>query len=143
MVRVAVAQLASSHPERSVEVVIQDGLLAEFDPHLVEALLDNLLANAWKFTAKVAQPRIEFFAVDTSGVRSFCIRDNGAGFDMQYAAKLFAPFQRLHSTREFPGTGVGLATAQRIVHRHGGRIWAEAAVGQGAAFHFTLPGGAR
>ncbi len=140
MAREATTQLAASHPERSVEVAIQDGLHAEFDPHLVAALLDNLLANAWKFTSKVAHARVEFFADNTGGVPSYCVRDNGAGFDMQFAAKLFAPFQRLHSARDFPGTGVGLATAQRIVHRHGGRIWAEAAIGDGAAFHFTLSG---
>lgn len=140
MVHAATTRLASGNPERSVELVIQDGLLAEVDPQLVEALLDNLLANAWKFTSKVAHARIEFFADHASGVRSYCVRDNGAGFDMQFAAKLFAPFQRLHSEKEFPGTGVGLATAQRIVHRHGGRIWVEAAVGKGAAFHFTLSG---
>ncbi|MDQ3336157.1 MAG: PAS domain S-box protein [Myxococcota bacterium] len=141
MVRAATAQLASSHPERTVETAIQDGLCAEFDPRLVEALLDNLLANAWKFTARVAHARVEFFAEEGNGVRSYCVRDNGAGFDMKYAQKLFAPFQRLHSESEFPGTGVGLATAQRIVHRHGGRIWAEAEPGKGAAFRFTLSGG--
>jgi light-regulated signal transduction histidine kinase (bacteriophytochrome) len=140
MVREATTQLASSNPDRSVEVRIQDGLHAEFDRQLIEALLDNLLANAWKFTSKVAHARIEFFADNAGGVRSYCVRDNGAGFDMQFAANLFAPFQRLHSVGEFPGTGVGLATAQRIVHRHGGRIWAEAAIGKGAAFYFTLSG---
>jgi light-regulated signal transduction histidine kinase (bacteriophytochrome) len=141
MVRAATAQLATNHPERSVEVVIQDGLVAEFDVRLIDVLLDNLLANAWKFTSKVEHARVEFSAQQINGVTSYCVRDNGAGFDMKYAANLFAPFQRLHSVTDFPGTGVGLATAQRIVHRHGGRIWAEADVGKGAAFHFTLSGG--
>ncbi|MEO8551028.1 MAG: PAS domain S-box protein [Kofleriaceae bacterium] len=138
VVRSAADQLATSEPERSVEVAVQDGLVAEFDPRLMEAAIENLLGNAWKFTSKVLDARIEFFASDHNGVRSYCMRDNGAGFDMQYASNLFAPFQRLHSAREFPGTGVGLAIVKRIVQRHGGRIWAEAAVGRGAAFHFTL-----
>ena len=138
MVRAATTQLASSDPQRPVEVLIQDGLCAEFDPRLVEVLLANLLANAWKFTSKIAHPRVEFFADETKGVRTYCVRDNGAGFDMKFATNLFAPFQRLHSAKEFSGTGIGLATAQRIVHRHGGRIWVEAAIGVGAAFHFTL-----
>lgn len=133
-------QLARLHPERSVEIVIEDGLRAELDPQLVEALLENLLGNAWKFTSNTPNARIEF-ASEPGG--SYCIRDNGAGFDMQYASKLFAPFQRMHAVAEYPGTGIGLATAQRIVHRHGGRIWAEAAPGEGAAFHFTLSKGAK
>jgi PAS domain S-box-containing protein len=138
MAHAVTARLAASQPERAVEVVIQPGLVAEVDVRLVEALLENLLGNAWKFTSKVADARIELFETEEAGARAYCVRDNGAGFDMQYAANLFAPFQRMHSTREFPGTGVGLATAQRIVHRHGGRIWADAALGRGAAFHFTL-----
>jgi len=145
MVRAVIDRLAVREPERAVEVVIEDGVCAEFDVPLVEALVDNLVTNAWKFTSKVARARIEFSAREHDGVRSYCITDNGAGFDMEFAASLFAPFQRLHSAQEFPGTGVGLATAQRIVHRHGGRIWADAAVGKGAAFQFTLaaaPGGA-
>ena len=140
LARTSASQLSARYPERRVEVVIQEGLQAEFDARLVEALLDNLLANAWKFTAKVTEPRVEVFALEACGVRAFCVRDNGAGFDMRYAGKLFAPFQRLHSASEFPGTGIGLATAQRIVHRHGGRIWADSTPGKGAAFHFTLLG---
>ncbi|MEJ7597583.1 MAG: PAS domain S-box protein [Kofleriaceae bacterium] len=140
MVRAVARQLATSHPDRSLDITIQDGLHATFDARLIEALLVNLLGNAWKFTSKVAHARIEFLAIDANGGRSYCIRDNGAGFDMQFAENLFAPFQRQHSVHEFPGTGVGLATVQRIVHRHGGRIWVEAAPGRGAAFYFTLPG---
>jgi PAS domain S-box-containing protein len=133
--RSTAVQLAVRNADRSVEIAIEDNLRADFDPNLVEALLDNLLANAWKFTSKTPHPRIEVFSI-VPGV--FCVRDNGAGFDMKYVNKLFAPFQRLHSSTEFPGTGVGLATAQRIVQRHGGRIWAEAEPGKGAAFYFTL-----
>ncbi|MEO8701352.1 MAG: PAS domain S-box protein [Kofleriaceae bacterium] len=140
LVRGVAGQLAAAHPDRTVELAIQDGLHADFDARLVEALLDNLLGNAWKFTSKTDHARIEFFAQHIDGIKTYCVRDNGAGFDMQYAQNLFAPFQRLHSLREFPGTGVGLATAQRVVHRHGGRIWVEAAIGKGAAFYFTLPG---
>jgi PAS domain S-box-containing protein len=143
MARAATAQLVTRHPGRSVEIVIRDGICAECDVPLIQALLDNLLGNAWKFTGKIEHARIEFFANEVNGVRSYCVRDNGAGFDMKVASKLFAPFQRFHAASEFPGTGIGLATAQRIVHRHGGRIWAEAAPGQGASFYFTLSGARR
>ncbi len=101
--------------------------------------MDNLLGNAWKFTSKTPLARIEMGVAEVDGESAFFVRDNGAGFDMAYAAKLFAPFQRLHSTAEFSGVGVGLASAQRIVHRHSGRIWALGALGKGATFHFTLP----
>jgi PAS domain S-box-containing protein len=137
--RGVVAQLVPGDPERTVEVAIEDGLHADFDSRLIEVLLDNLIGNAWKFTGKAAHPRIELFATEVAGARAYCVRDNGAGFDMRFASNLFAPFQRLHSLHEYAGTGVGLATAQRIVHRHGGRIWAQAAVDQGASFFFTLP----
>ncbi len=138
--RSVAAQVAQRHPERLVETVIEDGLRAVFDPQLMEVLLDNLIANAWKFTAKVPHAKVEFSSSTDGRVTSYCVRDNGAGFDMQYAGKLFAPFQRMHAAAEFSGTGVGLATVQRIVHRHGGRIWAEATPKKGAAFHFTLSG---
>ena len=141
LARCIVAQLAAESPERRVELVVHDGDLAvEIDPPLARALLANLLGNAWKFTGKTERARIELGATAESGVRAFFVRDNGAGFDMAFANKLFAPFQRLHSTSEFPGTGIGLATVQRIVHRHGGRVWAEGVSG-GATFHFTLESG--
>ena len=132
-------QLAIAEPGRSVEIVIQPDLQAQVDPGLARAVLQNLIGNAWKFTRDTVSARIEVGVEDVEGSPAFFVRDNGAGFDMAYANKLFAPFQRLHTVTEFAGTGVGLATVQRIVHRHGGRVWAEAKVGEGAVFHFTLP----
>ena len=117
-------------------VVVRDGALAL--DYLLRAALENLLGNAYKFTSKVEQARIEVGVLRDGARRTFFVRDNGAGFDMQYADKLFNAFQRLHSANEYAGTGIGLATVQRIVHRHGGRIWADAQVGKGAAFYFTL-----
>ena len=125
-------------PDRHVEFAIAPGLEAEGDSRLLRVVLDNLLRNGWKYTAKRAQARVEFTAVNENGGRVFVVRDNGAGFDMRYADKLFGVFQRLHSAAEFEGTGVGLATVRRIVNRHGGRIWAEGAVDNGASFYFTL-----
>jgi light-regulated signal transduction histidine kinase (bacteriophytochrome) len=139
MVRDAAALLHASDPLRTVEIEVQDQLHAEVDSRLARALVENLIGNAWKFTSKVPVARIEFGRTDTGGFSGFFVRDNGAGFDMAFASKLFAPFQRLHTVDEFPGTGIGLATVQRIVHRHGGRVWAEGAVNAGATFHFTLP----
>jgi PAS domain S-box-containing protein len=136
VVREGLARLTSLEPQRTVEVVVQDGLFAHVDLRLARSLFANLLGNAWKFTAKVPTARIEF---GVTGEDAFYVRDNGAGFDMAFAAKLFAPFQRLHTTDEFAGTGIGLATVQRIVRRHGGRVWAESAVDAGASFYFTLP----
>jgi light-regulated signal transduction histidine kinase (bacteriophytochrome) len=98
-----------------------------------------LLQNSWKFSRRTEAPRVSFGLTEHSAAQAFYVRDNGAGFDMAFANKLFVPFQRLHTTEEFPGTGIGLATVQRIVHRHGGKIWAEGNVGQGATFYFTLP----
>jgi len=125
-------------PERRVEFVIQDGLMTEGDPRLLEIALLNLLDNAWKFTGKRPSALIEFGRAPQEGEPVFFVRDNGTGFDMAYAPKLFGAFQRLHKASEFPGTGIGLVTVRRIVHRHGGRVWAEAAVDQGATFCFTL-----
>lgn len=133
-----VARLREVSPERTVECVIQPGLHTQGDPGLLAALLTNLLENAWKFTGKVPAARLEFSGEEKEGETIFCVRDNGAGFDLTYATKLFSAFQRMHKMTEFPGTGVGLATVQRIVNRHGGRIWVDARVNHGAAFFFTL-----
>ena len=124
---------------RSVQVRIAEGLTAKADGRLARVALDNLLGNAWKFTAKVLKPRIEVGVEHKEGGAVFFVRDNGAGFDMTYAENLFRPFQRLHEESDFPGTGIGLATVHRIIDRHGGRIWAEGRVGEGATFYFTLP----
>lgn len=133
------AQLRASAPERTVELAIEEELMATGDPQLLRVLLENLLGNAWKFSERRTDARIEFGCA-RADEDVYYVRDNGAGFDMKYADKLFTPFQRLHPAGDFSGNGIGLATVQRIVRRHGGRIWAEAAVGAGASFHFTLPG---
>jgi len=128
-------------PQRDVTCVVTPEIKAMGDPGLLRIVLENLLGNAWKFSAKTAQARIEFGALlkQADAPVHYYVRDNGAGFDPQYAAKLFGPFQRLHHETDFPGTGIGLATVARIVHRHGGRIWAEGRPGAGATFYFTLP----
>ena len=131
-------ELERSAPARRVQFVLQPGLTAIGDQRLIRALLENLLGNAFKFTAEEETAEIEFGARNVNGERVFFLKDNGVGFDMQYAGQLFTPFQRLHGRKEFEGTGIGLATAYRIVTRHGGRIWAEASPGQGAIFYFTL-----
>jgi signal transduction histidine kinase len=138
MARSIIADLKQRQPARDVCAQIQEGLAATADERLLRIALSNLLGNAWKFTEKEQKARIEFGMLSDDGCPAFFVRDNGAGFDMAYANKLFGPFQRLHTQDEFEGTGVGLATVQRIVNRHGGRIWAEAAVGRGATFYFTL-----
>lgn len=125
------------------QFLIQPGLRAMADPLLLRRVLDNLLGNALKYSAKVAQPRIEVGVVPSTNPPVFFVRDNGVGFDMQHAEKLFGLFQRLHSAKEFPGSGVGLAGVQGIIERHGGRVWAEAHSGQGACFYFTLLSGAQ
>ncbi len=133
------AELQRTQPERRVNFKITPNLKARGDPNLMQAALENLLNNAWKFTAKREQAEIEFGSKSENNETVFFIRDNGAGFDMAYVGKLFGAFQRLHAMTEFSGTGIGLATVQRIINRHGGRIWAEGAVDQGATFFFTLP----
>lgn len=133
-----IAELREADPERSVEVVIADGLVASGEPELLDGALQNLLSNAWKFTSAREQAYIEVGAYEEDGRRVFFVKDNGAGFDMAHAGQLFKPFQRLHRASEFPGTGVGLASVHRIVAKHGGRIWAEAERGRGATFSFTL-----
>ena len=131
--------LQQTEPERQVEFAIQLGLVAQGDPNLLQVVLENLLNNAWKFTSKHPQAKIEFGAIaQTNGTLAYFVRDDGTGFDMAYADKLFTPFQRLHASHEFPGNGVGLATVQRIVYRSGGRVWAEGALDEGATFYFTL-----
>jgi light-regulated signal transduction histidine kinase (bacteriophytochrome) len=115
-------------------------LLVEGDPDLLATAMENLLANAWKFTSQMPKAHIEVGLTTKDGRSAYFVRDDGAGFDMDHAHKLFGAFQRLHATVEFPGTGIGLATVQRIVRRHGGRIWAEGEVGRGATFSFTLGG---
>jgi hypothetical protein len=136
-----VGDLASNNPERRVKVFIQPGLLVQADHHLMQVVLENLLGNAWKYTSKCKAPSINVGEVASlDGERTFFIRDNGAGFDMAFAHKLFNAFQRLHATSEFEGTGIGLAISRRIILRHGGRIWAEAEPGEGATFFFALPG---
>jgi signal transduction histidine kinase len=144
LAEIVVTELRQTNPEREVTVAVAPGLIATGDGGLLRVVLRNLIGNAWKFTAKSATARIEFGSID-SGARLtthesciYFVRDNGVGFDMAKADKLFTAFQRLHNVREYPGTGIGLATVQRIVQRHGGRVWAEAAVGKGATFYFTL-----
>ena len=135
--RVASA-LTDTHPERRVQAIVQPGMTANADPRLIQIVLENLLGNAWKFTARNDAARIEIGATQLDGATIYHVRDNGAGFSMEYAHKLFAPFQRLHGHDEFEGTGIGLSIVQRIVSKHGGRIWTESASGKGAAFYFTL-----
>jgi two-component system NtrC family sensor kinase len=137
--RVVAEELEKNDPDRQVILCIQDQLLAEADSGLMRVAFENLIGNAWKFTVKVSEPRIEVGANQTGEDTVFFVRDNGAGFDMQHAENLFRPFQRLHSESDFPGTGIGLATVHRIIDRHGGRIWAESAVGQGTSLYFTIP----
>jgi signal transduction histidine kinase len=139
-------ELRRSQPEREVEFVTEEGLTAFADANLLTVALENLLGNAWKFTSKQPQATIEFGSTPREGTEdhtSFFVRDNGVGFEMAYSEKLFGAFQRLHGSEEFEGTGIGLATVQRIVRRHGGRVWAEGEVGRGATFFFTLDGGHR
>jgi PAS domain S-box-containing protein len=135
------SDLKQKNPDRFVDWVIAEGLTADGDPQLLRVVLENLFGNAWKFTANRPRARIEFGALPQSnGSRTYFVRDDGAGFDMARANKLFSPFTRLHDQNEFRGTGIGLATVQRVIQRHQGKIWAEGVVNQGATFCFTLKG---
>jgi len=138
MASTVVDELREQEPQRTVNVETAPNLHADCDAQLLRVVLTNLIGNAWKFTGKREKAFLEFGARSEEGVVVYFVRDNGAGFDMAYASQLFAPFQRLHQTTEFAGTGIGLATVQRIVQRHGGRIWAESSVDNGATFYFTL-----
>lgn len=132
------AQLRVNEPQRRVAFSIEEGLKADADPRLLRAVLENLIGNAWKYTGKREEGVIEFGATEREGKTAWFVRDNGAGFDMAEAGRLFAPFQRLHDREEFEGSGIGLATVKRIIERHGGRVWAEGETGKGATFYFTL-----
>lgn len=131
-------RMKEAEPARQVEVKVRPGIVVHGDGQLLKIVIQNLLENAWKFTSNEPHPLIEFGLSNVAGEPAYFIRDNGSGFDMAYADRLFGPFQRLHRSSEFPGSGIGLATVQRIIHRHGGRVWGEATIGQGATFHFTL-----
>jgi len=138
LVHSIIDDLRPSDPTREVAIVIATDMCVSGDERLIRIALENLLRNAWKFTRKTKDARIEVVPMLEYGPDVYAVRDNGAGFDMAYADKLFGAFQRLHSVSEYEGTGIGLATVQRIIHRHGGRIWAEGAVNEGATFYFTL-----
>ncbi len=140
LARSVIEELHAGEPEREVELVLGEEMVVTGDPRLLRAMVANLLGNAWKFTNREEHARILFRRMEEDP-RVFYVQDNGVGFDMRHADKLFGAFQRLHRMSEFPGTGVGLATVQRIVHRHGGRVWAEAEPGKGATFYFSLDPG--
>ncbi len=137
--REIIDQLRAEQPERSVEFEIQDGISAWGDPGLIRIVIGNLLSNAWKYTSKTSIAKIRFSASRQNNSTVYKLQDNGVGFDMQYAGKLFEVFQRLHGKDDFEGTGVGLATVKRVIDRHNGSIWTEAKSGKGASFLFTLP----
>jgi len=138
MAQVIAAKLKNNEPKRKVNFVINPGLTAYGDEKLLSIVLENLFENAIKFTGKMREANIDFGVTEREGQKVYFVHDNGVGFDMAYANKLFKPFQRLHSLGEFPGTGIGLASVQRIIQRHGGQVWAEGKVGEGAIFYFTL-----
>ena len=135
-----IKELQDAEPARKVKVNIAEGMVTQGDPGMLRILLENLLGNAWKFTAKRSEAEIEFGLAEIAGERVYSIRDNGAGFNMEYANKLFKPFQRLHKVNEFQGTGVGLAMIMRVVEKHGGRTWAEGRANEGSTFYFTVGG---
>lgn len=138
LAREIITNLKDKNPSRNVEVSIHEEVVAHGDPTLLRSVLENLLGNAWKYTGRKENARIELGITESDGQKVYFIRDNGAGFNMKYADKLFSPFQRLHRMEEFEGTGIGLATVHRIIHRHGGRVWADGLPGEGATFYFTL-----
>jgi len=138
LARTVAEGLRQREPDRNVDVRIQEGVVVNGDPRLLRAVIENLMSNSWKFTRKHPRATIEFGVADQNGRRAIYVRDDGAGFDPGYADKMFRAFQRLHTRQEFEGTGIGLATVERILHRHGGRIWAEGEVEKGATFYFTL-----
>lgn len=138
LARSVIAGLQAQEAQRRVQVTIADGLMAHGDARLMQIVLENLLGNAWKFTSRKPQAIIEMGTTLQRGQRVYFVRDNGAGFDMTYAQRLFGAFQRFHGSDEFPGTGIGLATVHRIIKRHGGQIWADSRVGEGTTFYFTL-----
>lgn len=138
LAREIIEQLRLPEPDRQVGITVAEGVTVTGDATLLRSVMENLLGNAWKYTRKKEQPIIDFGATEQGGRTVYYVRDNGAGFDMAYAEKLFGVFQRLHKAEEFEGTGIGLATVQRIIHRHGGEVWAEAKVNEGATFYFSL-----
>jgi signal transduction histidine kinase len=134
-----ITETQQNDPDRKISIHISPEVIAYADKRLIKVALENLISNAWKYTMRATDPKIFFGMTDKNGQKAYYLQDNGAGFDMTYADKLFSPFQRLHSAKEFDGTGVGLATVQRVIHRHGGEVWADATVDKGATFYFTLP----
>ncbi len=132
-------ELKETEPGRQVDFDIQEGVVAYGDADLLSIVLDNLLRNAWKFTGKKPSAKIELGVTHVNGEEAYFVRDDGVGFDMTYVGKLFGAFQRLHSEKEYHGTGIGLATVKRMINRHGGRVWAEGEVDKGATFYFTIP----
>ena len=136
LARAIAEEFRRAQPEHEVEVIVEEGLVANGDGNLLRVMLENVLGNAWKVTRNQQHPGVEFGLLEHEETPTYYVRDNGVGFDMAYAGKLFGAFQRLHSAGEFEGTGIGLATVQRIFHRHGGRVWAEG--GKGTTFFFTL-----
>ena len=133
-----ISDLRAEDPERTVEFSIQEGMSASADSSLMEIVLSNLLGNAWKFTSKTDAARIEFGAIKNKDTTLYFVRDNGAGFNQDFSERMFLPFHRLHSEADFEGTGIGLAIVERIIRRHGGEVWAEGVVGEGATIYFTL-----
>jgi light-regulated signal transduction histidine kinase (bacteriophytochrome) len=138
--REVVQALAQTSPQRRVETIIANDLRVRADPGLMRVLMDNLIGNAWKFTGKLSVARIEVGATNANGATTYFVRDNGVGFDMAYANRLFVAFERLHPATEFEGTGIGLATVARIIQRHEGRVWIDSEVGRGTTVHFTIGG---